>query len=93
MLVLDLDPESPPASLRIVDRASGYVVTEWRGSCCQRILRTTGFTPAELRSLPPGPLQRPAIRRLLLEVLVADFTQQAQPTPQSAQILPFRGAR
>jgi len=90
MLVLDLDPESPPMSLRIVDRASGCVVMAWHGARCRQILAATGLTPAELRTTRPGPPQRQAIRRLLFEALVTDFTTGLQPTLQSAQILPFR---
>jgi hypothetical protein len=89
MLVLDLDPESPPLSLRIVDRASGCVVMAWHGASCRKILAATGLTPAELRTTPPGAPQRRAIRLLILEALVTDFTTGLQPTPQSAQILPF----
>jgi len=93
MLVLDLDPESPPMSLRIVDRASGCVVMAWHGARCRQVLAATGLTPDELRTAPPGPPQRPAIRRLLFEALVTEFTTGLQPTLQSAQILPFRATR
>ena len=93
MLVLDIDPESPPMSLRIVDRASGCVVMAWHGACCRQVLAAAGLTPAELRTTMPGPPQSPAIRRLLLEALVTDFTAELQPTSQSAQILPFPAPR
>jgi len=93
MLVLDVDHESPPVSLRIVDPASGCVVVEWHGSDCRRALAATDLTLDALRATPPGDAQHPAIRRLLLEALVTDFITGLQPTPQSAQILPFRSAR
>ncbi|MBS0002528.1 MAG: hypothetical protein KFF45_05585 [Thioalkalivibrio sp.] len=93
MLVLEVDQESPPLSLRIVDRASGCVMAEWNGSACRRVLAATGLPLNELRAAPPGDAQRHAIRRLLFEALVTDFTAGLQPTPQSAQVLPFRAPR
>lgn len=92
MLVIDLDAETPPVSLRIVDRPSGCVVMEWHGACCRQVLAAAGLNATELRTIPPGPPQHPIIRRLLLEALVTDFTRAAQPTPRSAQVLPFRHA-
>jgi len=92
MLVIDLDPESPPWSLRIVDRPSGCVVMEWHGASCRRVLDAAGLTPAELRAAPPGPPQRPAIHRLLVEALVADFTGSlaANPTIRADPSVPRR---
>ena len=90
MLVLEVDQESPPFSLRIVDRASGCVMAEWNGSACRRVLASTGLPINELRAAAPGDAQRLAIRRLLFEALVTDVTAGWQPTPQSAQVLPFR---
>jgi hypothetical protein len=93
MLVLDIDPGSPPFSLRIVDRASGREVMAWHGASCRKVLAATGLTPAELRTTPAGPPQHPAIRLLLLDALVTDFTAGLQPSPQYAQILPFPASR
>ncbi|AHE99831.1 hypothetical protein [Thioalkalivibrio paradoxus] len=93
MLVLQASLNHAQRMLRIIDSASGQVVTEWRGVAVDRVLASAGLTTADLATATGTAAPARVLRSLLFEALVADFVAPGATHRGPAEVIPLPRCR